>query len=248
MGNIRAGSLRLGALVTKPSLRLLTTGRPSLAPTIDTFTSATGHGVQITSAQSADLAGFDLAIVPASRLTQLIRAGKVWEIAAILSQAQQRPYDPFNTFSLPAGRGAIGINARFGAPPAAWSGFFELAATTPTHLPSIETFHAALKHFGGSLNTRKALAHSQARVLVKKLQSVPLESAQLALGPQIPGWHFTVPLTGAELWEDCYCIPTTSPHPELAQAFIDFVSRRPSLPALPLDPGLEPRSSFAPSF
>jgi hypothetical protein len=247
-GNIRPGSFNLGSWVAKPALHLLTTGRPLLSSTVDAFTHATGHLVQLSEAQSANLTGFDLAIVSANHLTQLIHAGKVLTLAATKTQAHQRPYDPFNTFSLPAGRGAIGINARFATPPDTWASFFGLAATVPTHLPPVETFHAALKHFGGSLNTRKALAYSQARELVNSLNSAPLDSAQLALGPQIPGWHFTVPLIGAELWEDCYCIPVTSPHPELAQAFIDFVSQSQSLPALPPSPALEPRSSFAPSF
>jgi spermidine/putrescine-binding protein len=158
---------------------------------------------------------------------------------------EQRLYDPFNTFSLPAARGAIGINAR-GAPlPTSWAEFFELARTELTHLPPAKSLNAALKSLGHSINTRNTFARADAQSLVSNLQSHPLEHTTLALShPLGDGWTFTLPAEGAESWEDCFCIPTDSPHPDLAHAFIQFALA--AQPLAPLPPGsLEPLSPFA---
>lgn len=228
-------------------LRLRTTGRPKLEAVIAAFTQATGRTVEVSETDTLDFVGVDLAIVPAHALTHLIAAGAVQRLEGVPSSETQRPYDPANTFSLIAGRGAIGINARGVNVPTTWGDFFERAATTPSHLPSAQIFYAALKHLGGSVNTRNWAAHVQARALVSGLTSVPLAQAQLALGPQLAGWQFVIPEAGAELWEDCYCLPVTSAQPALAQTFLQLASQQ-ALPMLPVGVPLEPRSPFAPAF
>jgi len=252
LGNLRLDPPSTPILPLTSSLRLLTTGRPILNSTLAAFTATTGLAVHlIQDTHPITLSGFDLAIIPAHNLTALIRTSQVQELNATANSdsSPQRPYDPFNAFSLLAGQGAIGINARgFVHAPTTWTAFFDQAATTPTHLPPAETFHAALKSLGQSLNTRNTVARNQARALIANLSSVPLAQAQLALGPQLPHWQFAIPTSGAELWEDCYCIPTTSPQPQLAHTFLRFVAQHQPLGSLPASPALEPRSSFAPTL
>lgn len=246
-GNLQPGRFTWPLTSSGPALRVLTTGRPALDGVVTAFTKATGRAVQFSGLESADLAGYDLAIVPAYQLTPLIRTGQVQPLGIEPVRSDQRPYDPSNLFSLPVGRGAIGINARWVEPPVTWAEFFQLAATTPTFLPPTESFHAALKHLAGSLNTRNSQVHYQARRLLETLASVPLARAQWALGPQLPGWQFGIPLTGTELWEDCLCLPATSPNPQLARTFLQLASDQPLAP-LPASALLEPRSPFAPKF
>ncbi|MBI3242534.1 MAG: twin-arginine translocation signal domain-containing protein [Chloroflexi bacterium] len=197
--------------------------------------------------------GYDLAVVPAHILTGLIQRGLVRELEPVPAPAlPQRAYDPLNAFSLPANRGVIGILSRGITPPASWTEFFALARTEPVHLPPADSFRAALKSLGHSINTRDALARAQAKSLISTLrvQSTSLEQAALAVGHSLntAGWTFTLPAEGAELWEDCFCIPTTSPRPDLAQAFIEAAVAAESLPPLPASESpLEPLSPFAPA-
>ncbi len=195
--------------------------------------------------------GYDLVITPAHALTDLIRRGLVREFESLPALViPQRAYDPLNAFSLPAGRGAVGILSRGLTPPASWAEFFALARTESAYLPPAESFRAALKSLGHSINTRDAVARAQAKSLISTLrvQSHPLNQATLALGHPLDGWTFTLPTEGAELWEDCFCIPATSPHPDLAQAFIQAVVAAEPLAPLPASAWpLEPLSPFAPA-
>ena len=196
--------------------------------------------------------GCDLVIVPAHALTDLIRRGLVREFEPLPALAlPQRPYDPLNAFSLPAGRGAVGILSRGLAPPASWADFFTLARTEPVYLPLADSFRAALKSLGHSINTRDAAARAQAKALIFNLPSISFSEARLAIGPTLwdkSEWNFTLPAEGAELWEDCFCIPATSPHSDLAQAFIQAVVAAEPLPPLPVSAWpLEPLSPFAPA-
>ncbi len=230
------------------NLHVLATGRSPSTDQLTKIASMAGLVLELTLSQTpASLSGFDLAIIPAHALTGYIRRGAVRELTVEIGDQdlEQRPYDPLNAFSLPAGQGAIGINARQGGAPTTWAEFFRLAQTVPVHLPPIETFHAALKSLGEPLNTRNYQARVQAHHLLAQVRSVPLAQAQLALGPQILGWQFTIPAEGAELWQDCYCIPTTSTQPDLALAFIRLAAQPQAPAALPTN--LEPRSSFGPA-
>lgn len=263
-----AGAAGAGVLLgLKPSLA----SAPTLAPagttlrllgltraiSVKAFTRAaasTSLAVQISNAQDAKavvegMDGYDLAITPAHALTDLIRRGLVREFEPLPALAfPQRAYDPLNAFSLPAGRGAIGILSRGLKPPASWAEFFALARTERAYLPPAESFRAALKSLGHSINTRDAVARAQAKSLISTLrvQSHPLDQSNIALGHFLDGWEFTLPAEGAELWEDCFCIPATSPHPDLAQAFIEAAATAEPLVSLPEWP-LEPLSPFAPA-
>ncbi len=233
------------------ALRLLATRRSVSSPAIAAFTNATGVPVKLELGSSSDLAGYDLAIVPAHTLTGLIRRGLVRELDPILFTPPpgQRAYDPFSAFSLPAARGVIGINSRHVGPPASWAEFFALARTQPAHLPPIETFNAALKSLGHSINTRDSAARARARELVSTLNSVPLTQARLAIGAPRPDWTFTPPAEGAELWEGCFCIPAGSAQPDLAHDFIRLsLSAHPPNTIPATDVPLEMLSPFAPQI
>ncbi len=123
------------------------------------------------------------------------------------------------------------------------------ARTQPAHLPPIETFNAALKSLGHSINTRDSAARARARELVSRLNSVPLTQARLAIGAPRPDWTFTPPAEGAELWEGCFCIPAGSAQPDLAHDFIRLsLSAHPPNTIPATDVPLEMLSPFAPQI
>lgn len=231
------------------SIRILALSRALDSTLLSAFTDSTGVAVKRdlppSGVAAADqISGYDLAVVPARALTALIQRGLVRELEPMpLPPLEQRAYDPLNAFSLPAARGAIGINSRGVISPASWAELFALARVVPAYLPSAETFNAALKALGHSINTRDTHAREQARALVATVPSVPLDRSSLAIGHPLSDWTFHVPSEGAELWEDCFCIPADSFHPQLAHTFIQF-----ALPARPLAPlpqaPLEPHSPF----
>jgi len=235
------------AVKAAPTLRLLAPARSLSPATLTGFTAATGVGVQLVHGPPAiDGRNYDLVVSPVPELIRLIERGLVRELGPMDSPPplEQRLYDPLNTFSLPAARGAIGINARGVTSPTSWAEFFELARTEPAHLPPAESLNAALKSLGHSINTRNAFARADAQSLVSNLQSSPLEDATLAIShPLGNGWTFTLPAEGAESWEDCFCIPTGSPHPDLAHAFIQFALIAQLLAPLPQG-ALEPLSPY----
>ncbi|HLF03221.1 MAG TPA: twin-arginine translocation signal domain-containing protein, partial [Anaerolineales bacterium] len=147
--------------------------------------------VQITSVEGGKavaegMDGYDLVITPAHILTDLIRRGQVREFEPLPALAAlaipQRAYDPLNAFSLPAGRGVVGMLSRGLTPPASWAEFFTLARTEPAYLPPAESFRAALKSLGQSINTRNAVARAQAKALISNLPSVSFSEARLAIG------------------------------------------------------------------
>ncbi len=251
-----ASAPTLSQAPARATLRLLGLTRSISAKAFTQAAASTGLAVQISNAQDSKavvegMDGCDLVITPAHALTDLIRRGLVREFAPIPVPAlPQRAYDPLNAFSLPVGRGAIGILSRGVTPPLSWAEFFTLARTEPTYLPPAESFRAALKSLGYSINTRDAAARAQAKSLISNLPSISFSEARLAIGPMLPDkseWSFNLPAEGAELWEDCFCIPAASPHPDLAQAFIQAAIAAEPLTHLPASAWpLEPLSPFAP--
>jgi len=198
------------------------------------FTHTTGVQViskQLAVTSNSVISNCDVVIAPSHALTHLIRNNLVRELPPAtsnqpLTTSDQRPYDPFNTFSVLASRGIIGINARNMQPPQTWKEFFELARTTPTHLPVLESLNAALKSFGESINTRNTYLREKAQSLIFNLQSSFLSQSQLAIAPPLEGWNFIAPLEGVEMWEDSYCIPQTSSQIEPAQRLIELAVER----------------------
>jgi spermidine/putrescine-binding protein len=248
-GAAAALSFRPSLNTLTASLRLLTTTRAFSGALADAFTREIGVSLTVVLADNPlELADADLAIVSAQALTAFIKLNAVQQLGSVPSTVafEQRAYDPLNAFSLPVARGAIGINTRGVSSPQSWSELFELAATHPTHLPAAETFGAALKLQGHSLNTRDYVARKNAKELVSQFTSTPLEQATFAIGAPIEGWQFTVPAEGAEQWEDCFCIPTNSAQPDLARAFISFSLVHQPIITLPTTALLEMRSAFAP--
>ena len=235
------------------SIRILAPARALDSTLLSAFTHSTGVAVERdlppTGVATGDqISGYDLAVVPARALTVLIRRGLVRELEPMPPPPlPQRPYDPLNAFSAPAARGAIGINSRGVLPPASWAELFAFARSLPSHLPPAESFNAALQALGNSINTRDTHAREQARALVAAAPSVSLHRSSLAVGHPLSGWTFHVPAEGAELWEDCFCIPADSFQPQPAHTFIQFaLAARPpaTLPQVPL----EPHSPFAPKM
>jgi spermidine/putrescine-binding protein len=249
-----ASAPTLAQAPARATLRLLGLARSISVRAFAQAAASINLSVQITSVEDGKavaegMDGYDLAITPAHTLTGLIQRGLVREFEPMPAPAlPQRAYDPLNAFSLPAGRGAVGILSRGLTPPASWAEFFALARTEPAYLPPAESFRAALKSLGHSINTRDAVARAQAKSLISTLrvQSHPLNQSSIALGHFLDGWTFTLPAEGAELWEDCFCIPSTSPHPGLAQTFIQAAVTAEPLAPLPEWP-LEPLSPFAPA-
>ena len=234
-----------------PTIRILSLARSLMPETVSAFTDSIGVTVDLQIAAESHLIAdqildSDLAVVPVRALIALIRRGLVRPLEPMaLPPMPQRAYDPLNAFSLPAARGAIGINSRGTAHPESWAELLTLARAVPAYLPAAETFNAALKALGHSINTRDTFAREQARALVSTVPSVSLDRSYLAIGHPLSDWAFNVPSEGAELWEDCYCIPADSFHPQLAQSFIQFaVNAQPPAP-LP-QVSLEPHSPFAP--
>jgi hypothetical protein len=235
--------------ITSGSLRILTTARAFSASVADEFTRQTGAALTIVLTDNPiSLAEADLAIVPSYSLTRFIQYSQVGQLGSGDSPVsfEQRAYDPFNAFSLSAAHGLIGINARVTQPPGSWGEFFTRAQTQPTHLPPADSFAAALKRHGHSINTRDTVDRNTARATLAPITSVPLEQATLAIGAPLEGWQFAVPSEGAERWEDCFCLPSHSAQPELARAFIAFSLQHQSLMPLPSHVPLEMRSPFAP--
>lgn len=230
------------------SLRLLTTARAFSASLAASFMQHSGVALTVVVADSpTSLGNADLAIVPAHALTHFIQRGEVTRLGASSNQSlPQRAYDPFNTFSLVAAHGLIGINARNLQAPGSWQAFFEAAKTQPTHLPYSESFGAALKAQGQSINTRDYLARKAAKDTLANLASSSLEQATLSIGAPLEGWNFIAPAEGAEQWEDCFCLPATSAQPDLARTFVAYYTARQPLAALPANVPLELRSPFAP--
>ena len=232
-----------------PTIRILSLARSLLPETLSAFSDSIGVTVDLQIAADSHLIAdqildSDLAVVPARSLTVLIQRGLVRELEPMpLPPLEQRAYDPLNSFSLPAAHGAIGINSRGVTPPASWAELFVLARGVPSHLPPAESFGAALKALGHSINTRDTYAREQARALVATVLSVSLDRSSLAIGHPLSDWTFNVPAEGAELWEDCFCIPADSFHPQRAHMFIQFALAARPLAPLPQVP-LEPHSSF----
>ncbi|MBI2976146.1 MAG: hypothetical protein HYY33_04275 [Chloroflexi bacterium] len=234
-----ASGLRL-PLFADGTLRLLAQPRSASPALLAAFTRITGAHVAVDplpESQPVPLAGYDLAALPVPAFVGLVQRGQLRELEPLAHTRPQRPYDPLNAFSVPAARGAVGINVRGLASPASWAEFFALARTVPAHLPPLQTLNAALKALGHSINTRDHSARAQARALAC-LPSAPVQRARLEIGAPRPGWAFTVPPEGAELWEDCYCIPIDSPQLQLAQTFVRLAAAQPlaPLPAVPLEP------------
>jgi spermidine/putrescine-binding protein len=229
-------------------LYLLAPERSVSEALLSAFSTATGIKlVRRSSSDLTDLDSYDLAVVPSYTLTRLIQQDAVRELdrLSIATRLEQRAYDPLNAFSLPAARGAIGINAQGFTPPATWSEFFDLAKSEPAYLPCPDSHNAVLKMMGESINTRNLLARQRVDEILAQLNAAPLADTRLAIGSALPGWNFVIPTEGAELWEDCFCIPTNSAQPAWAQAFMQFAVEQQTLAPLP-DLPLEPLSAFAP--
>lgn len=159
-----------------------------------------------------------------------------------------RSYDPGNRYSVPYFWGTAGLayrRSRVGAVDS-WAALWD-----PRHAGRVlmlddarETFGAALKLLGASLNTTDPALLRRAQDLL--LRQKPLVRAYnssnyedvllsgdvwLAQGwngqfaraiEQDPDLAYVIPKEGASLFLDSLVIPRDAPHPELAHAFIDF--------------------------
>ena len=240
-------TLILRSKVSPPirALRILAPSRSVPAAAMREFSQATGVRViskQLSVISNLVISNYDVVIVSSHILTHLIRNNFIRELnlqspisnyQLPITNYQQRSYDPFDSFSVLASRGIIGINARGITPPQTWKDFFALAQHTPTYLPSLESHNAALKSFGESINTRNTYHREKAQSLISNLKSFPLHQSQLAIAPPLDGWISVVPREGVEVWEDSYCIPVDSPQPDLAQQFIKFALSKQKLESLP---------------
>jgi spermidine/putrescine transport system permease protein len=159
-----------------------------------------------------------------------------------------RSYDRGNRFSVPYFWGTAGIayrRSKVGAVDS-WAAMWD-----PRHRQRVlmlddarETFGAALKRLGASLNSTDPALLARARALL--VEQKPLVRAYnssnyedvllsgdvwLAQGwngqfaraiEQDPDIEYVIPKEGSSLFLDSLVIPRDAPHPELAHAFIDF--------------------------
>lgn len=160
-----------------------------------------------------------------------------------------RDYDPGNRYSVPYFWGSAGIGfrksraGRVDSWSALWDPRFKgrvLMLDDPR-----ETLGAALKLLGKSLNTRELpeLLAAQRLLLDQKPLVKVYDSANyhdvLLSGDVVvaQGWNgqfakvmdqdpdldYVVPKEGSSLFIDCLVVPASTPHPDLAHAFLDFV-------------------------
>ncbi len=159
-----------------------------------------------------------------------------------------RSYDRGNRFSVPYFWGTAGIayrRSRVGAVDS-WAAMWDPRFKRRILMldDARETFGAALKILGASLNTTDPalLARAQALLLEQKPLVRAYNSSNyedvllsgdvwLAQGwngqfaraiEQDPDIEYVIPKEGASLFLDSLVIPRDAPHPELAHAFIDF--------------------------
>src|SRR5512134_524659 len=128
LAGLGAAGLGLGLKPAALPLRLVATGRSVSPALLAAFTDSTGSLVHLDFLEDrGSIARHDLAVVPSHQLTGFIRESRVRPLGrlALPFAFEQRAYDPLNAFSLPAARGAIGINVRRTAPPASWAEFFD---------------------------------------------------------------------------------------------------------------------------
>jgi spermidine/putrescine transport system permease protein len=159
-----------------------------------------------------------------------------------------RSYDRGNRFSVPYFWGTAGIayrRSRVGTVDS-WAAMWDSRYKGRILMldDARETFGAALKRMGASLNTTDPALLARAREML--LQQKPLVRAYnssnyedvllsgdvwLAQGwngqfaraiAQDPDIEYVIPREGASLFLDSLVIPAGAPHPELAHAFIDF--------------------------
>jgi spermidine/putrescine transport system permease protein len=160
-----------------------------------------------------------------------------------------RPHDPANRYSVPYFWGTAGIayrRSRVGTVDS-WAALWD-----PRYRGRIlmlddarETFGAALKRLGKSLNTTDPAALREAqgllieqKPLVRAYNSSNFEDVLLSGDVWLAqGWNgqfarameqdpdiaYVIPKEGSSLFLDSLTIPTSAPHPELAHAFLDFV-------------------------
>jgi spermidine/putrescine transport system permease protein len=160
-----------------------------------------------------------------------------------------RPHDPGNRYSVPYFWGTAGIayrKSRVGTVDS-WAALWD-----PRYRGRIlmlddarETFGAALKRLGKSLNTTDpaTLAEAQRllaeqKPLVRAYNSSNFEDVLLSGDVWLAqGWNgqfarameqdpdiaYVIPKEGSSLFLDSLVIPAGAPHPELAHAFLDFV-------------------------
>ncbi|MBI5349698.1 MAG: twin-arginine translocation signal domain-containing protein, partial [Chloroflexi bacterium] len=179
LSGLGGAALILRSKVPPPirALRILAPSRSLPTATMWEFSQATG--VQVISEQlpvnsnwELVISNYDIVLAPSHILTLFIRNNLVRELNQLpITNYQQRPYDPLNSFSVLASRGVIGINARTIQPPQTWKEFFALARTVPTYLPAQESLNAAIKSLGESINTRNTYFHEKAQSLISNLQS-----------------------------------------------------------------------------
>lgn len=164
-----------------------------------------------------------------------------------------RPHDPDCRVSMVKDWGTTGFMYRtdmLTEAPQSWADFWSLAATYSGRVTVLdspgEVVGAALKMRGRSYNAvdPEALAQARRDLLNLKPHLCAFETNYrplltsgdvcLALGwngdaaaviSQGVPIRYVVPTEGSQIWEDDWAIAAAAPHPEAAQAFLDFVLR-----------------------
>jgi spermidine/putrescine-binding protein len=212
----------------------------------------------------AGATGYDV-IVPSDYMVEImIGEGLVAEInhddipniSNIDAKFADPPYDPGMVHCVPYqwGTTGIGYNAdAFEEPPDSWAYLFdpELAAPNAGRITMLndvrESFAAALKYLGYSLNTTNEEELTQARDLL--MQQKPMIYAYdaeqyedlLSADETVlaHGWSgdffmvaaederiwYAIPKEGGVIWADNLCVPTSAPSQYTAEVFINYLLR-----------------------
>lgn len=212
----------------------------------------------------AGATGYDL-IVPSDYMVDImielellaeIDYGNIPNFANISAVFLDPPYDPGNMYSVPYqwGTTGIGYNAdEFDEPPDSWDYLFdpEVASQYSGKISMLndsrETFGAALKYLGYSLNsTSEAELEEAKQLLIRQKEWVAAYDSDgfedlLAAGETIlgHGWSgdffaaaeeaehvwYVIPKEGGVIWTDNLCIPKSAASKYTAEVFINYLLR-----------------------
>ncbi len=212
----------------------------------------------------AGATGYDLIVPSDYMVTSMIELGLLAEInydnipnfKNISAIFVDPPYDPGNKYSVPYqwGTTGIGYNAdEFDEPPDSWDYLFDPGvagqyAGKISMLDDVrETFGAALKYLGYSVNSTNEQELEEAKqLLIRQKEWVTAYDSDgfedlLAAGETLlgHGWSgdffaaaeeaeqvwYVIPKEGGVVWTDNLCIPKSAPSQYTAEVFINFLLR-----------------------
>ncbi len=186
----------------------------------------------------------------AGNLLKPLDLSKTPNFANVSPQLKKPPYDPTNQFTVPYQWGTIGIGynkKKVGKTITSWNDMFDYQGTVAWLDDERAMLGIALKLLGFDPNTTNADEVAKAADYLKthaaNLKVIAPDDGQdrLARGEEdmvveysgdifhliadckCDDFAYVIPQEGTRVWVDNMAIPATAPHPDLAEAFIDYV-------------------------